>query len=529
MGEGANVQVTLKDDYNGEEEGALNDGKAFEIEENRTVNMDLGTHTFELTEEGNTSAGNVNIANGTLSLQSALTLTGGVFDITEATLKNTNKANLQISAGGALNMTTGQVVEESFVGATLASGGIVNLEGSDVDATTLASKFGTGEEGSETINGIVNAAQGMTVDGIFNVDPINGKIAFENVKVWGVADDTTKSTVVTNVGSDNQVKGGWQAIELKEGDTYAQVGGTLQLVGTPKGGALITKGDGSGEAANLRIGTKDYTDLTGAPTTVILGDLEKNNQGSIGDITMSAGANNTAYLYVYGNDQTNAKFQAGDINTRSEENYSEIVKVQGATFTVDSIADNGGGAQPLDKMEVISGRVEVDGGNANLKVVTLNNGTLLATQTPATGETAASGGNITISGELSGQGLVKAADTLAIKNDLTTTDVDDLRLEGKTVNTQKLDFTGGTVTTVATVALVTDGGATLNGEDVVLAQMWALGSSDAVEASGNSLQLVTQFATSTQESNTTSNLDATYTLKDQAQLVHMDVDYGQRG
>ena len=92
LGEGANVSIKLQQDYSGET-GNLNK-KAFKIGSNRTVDMNLGGYTFEMTEEGNTSAGNISIANGRLKLTKDLTVTGGSMTIAD-------EGSMTIANGGS--------------------------------------------------------------------------------------------------------------------------------------------------------------------------------------------------------------------------------------------------------------------------------------------------------------------------------------------------------------------------------------------------------------------------------------------
>ena len=92
LGEGANVSLKLQQDYTGET-GPLNK-KAFEIGSNHTVDMNLGGYIFEMTEAGNTSAGNISIANGTLKLTKDLTVTGGSMTIAD-------KGSMTIANGGS--------------------------------------------------------------------------------------------------------------------------------------------------------------------------------------------------------------------------------------------------------------------------------------------------------------------------------------------------------------------------------------------------------------------------------------------
>lgn len=98
LGDGANIQIALTQNYSGEE-GELNK-QAFNIGSNRTVAMDLGGYTFSMTEGENTSAGNISIANGTLNLQKGLTLEGGTLDmVSRSTLTITESGKLTIKDG----------------------------------------------------------------------------------------------------------------------------------------------------------------------------------------------------------------------------------------------------------------------------------------------------------------------------------------------------------------------------------------------------------------------------------------------
>lgn len=91
LGDGANIQIALTANYSGEEEGP--NKKPFKIGSNRTVDMNLGGYTFTMTEGGNTSAGNISIANGTLKLTKDLTVTGGSMTIAD-------KGSMTIANGG---------------------------------------------------------------------------------------------------------------------------------------------------------------------------------------------------------------------------------------------------------------------------------------------------------------------------------------------------------------------------------------------------------------------------------------------
>ncbi len=434
---------------------------------------------------------------------------GGTVDVTQANSISAAKADIAVNAGGTLEIGTDQIA--TSYGATLASGATVNVIGdgeTELDASTLASKFGT--NGSIT-TGIVNV-ENAQVDGIFtdDVDLSSGTVARDDIEVMGIATEDTRKTVVTgSKGSD--MSGEWHAVKLDTGVTELQVAGKdLQLVGTTERGNLIEKTDGM--AGDLRIGS-ETGGINPATATVTLGDANAPNKGTIGNVVLNAGSGNNATLRVVGNGQ-GADFTIGNVRANSSTN---AIEVAGATLHTGNITTDQD-TTALHTLSVDHGDVLTDG-NANVQDVVLSNyGTFTATSTTTEGVT--TGGEITINGILSGQGLVRADEALTFDG-LTTADGADLRLESKEISTGNLDSTVGKVTIVATENLTTTGGATLN-NDVVLAQNWTLASTDAVKASGKSYQLVGQFsADSGADPEGVSSLNTTYTVKDQSMLVHV--------
>ena len=134
LGNGANVSIKLQQDYSGET-GTLNKN-AFNIGSNRTVAMDLGGHTFSMTEDQNTSAGNISIANGTLDLQKGLTLTGGTLDMVSGSkLTIAGDITLTINGGtfvanaGLLVSKTGEDTYQANGENGISDGSIVGTKG----------------------------------------------------------------------------------------------------------------------------------------------------------------------------------------------------------------------------------------------------------------------------------------------------------------------------------------------------------------------------------------------------------------
>lgn len=126
LGDGANIQIALTANYSGEEEGP--NKKAFKIGSNRTVDMNLGGYTFEMTEEGNTSAGNISIANGTLKLIKDLTVTGGSMTIADEgsmTIANGGSATFENDSLLAVN---GNNLTDSNAAITVQEGGTLEVK-----------------------------------------------------------------------------------------------------------------------------------------------------------------------------------------------------------------------------------------------------------------------------------------------------------------------------------------------------------------------------------------------------------------
>ena len=126
LGEGANVSIKLQQDYSGER-GNLNK-KAFKIGSNRTVDMNLGGYTFEMTEEGNTSAGNISIANGTLKLKKDLTVTGGSMTIADEGRMIIADGGLAKFDNDSLLAVNGNALTGNNAAITVDDGGILTVE-----------------------------------------------------------------------------------------------------------------------------------------------------------------------------------------------------------------------------------------------------------------------------------------------------------------------------------------------------------------------------------------------------------------
>lgn len=306
----------------------------------------------------------------------------------------------------------------------------------------------------------------------------DGTVSYDNVA--GITTNSLKGATVQVSGTQNTagISGGFKAVQLAEGKEL-NAKGTLGLAGSQNGGALVMDKDGN--VADLRVGGA----LGSQDTSVVtLGLADANNKGTVGNVVLNADTDNVATLNVIGAGA--AEFTIGDIRANESTN---TINVQGATLNTGNITTEAvTSPATLDAMNITNGTVKA-AGDAEIKDVTLTNGLLQAVAT--TGETPA-GGNITIDGNLSGQGMVDAGQTLTLENGYTGKEGDDLTLQADTLKTGAINSTTGDLTIAAT-DLVTSGETKLV-DDTLVADNVALGG--ALTASGASLVQVGGFYTS---------------------------------
>lgn len=306
----------------------------------------------------------------------------------------------------------------------------------------------------------------------------DGTVSYD--KLQGITTDSLKDTTVTvtDTQNGNGISGGFKAVQLAEGKEL-NAKGTLGLAGSQNGGALVMDKDGN--VADLRVGGA----LGSQDTSVVtLGLADANNKGTVGNVVLNADTDNVATLNVIGAGA--AEFTIGDIQANESTN---TINVQGATLNTGNITTEAvTSPATLDAMNITNGTVKA-AGDAEIKDVTLDNGLLQAVVT--TGDTPA-GGDITIDGNLSGQGMVDAGQTLTLENGYTGKEGDDLTLQADTLKTGAINSTTGDLTIAAT-DLVTSGETKLV-DDTLVADNVALGG--ALTASGASLVQVGGFYTS---------------------------------
>lgn len=362
------------------------------------------------------------------------------------------------------------------------TGGTLKLEG--LDGKTLT---------ADDLNTLKNTTNGGLLDlGAANLDSVtlneDGTVNYDDVQ--GITSDSLKDTTVavTDAQNEDGISGGFQAVKLTGDDKELKAKNTLGLAGSQNGGALVMDKDGN--VADLRVGGA----LGSQDTSVVtLGLADANNKGTVGNVVLNADTDNVATLNVIGAGA--AEFTIGDIRANESTN---TINVQGATLNTGNITTEAvTSPATLDAMNITNGTVKA-AGDAEIKDVTLDNGLLQAVAT--TGDTPA-GGDITIDGDLSGQGAVVADKTLTLTNGYTGTEGDDLTLQADTLDTEgAIDSTTGDLTITAT-NLVTSETTSLTG-DTLVADNVDLGG--ALTASGASLVQVQDFGTY-------SDVDSTFT------------------
>lgn len=467
------------------------------------------SHPLTITGGGTITAGEFHV-----DPDASVTIESGNVVADEAHVKSAQltvgkgTASASFTVNNALTFQeTGSISVENLGTATLGKEVVLNDEGK-IDTTILTAdnlRVNTGGtlklEGlagktltEDDLTALKNTTNGGLLDlGAANLDSVtlneDGTVNYDDVQ--GITSDSLKDTTVavTDAQNEDGISGGFQAVKLTEDDKELKAKNTLGLAGSQNGGNLVMQNDGS--IANLRVGGDSA--FSQDTSVVTLGLADANNKGTVGDVVLNAGTSNVATLNVIGAGA--AEFTIGDIRANSSTN---TINVQGATLKTGNItaADD---VSDLDNMNITNGTVKA-AGDAEIKNVTLDNGLLQAVAT--TGDTPA-GGDITIDGDLSGQGAVVADKTLTLTNGYTGTEGDDLTLQADTLDTEgAINSITGDLTIAATNLVTANDAATTLKDDTLVADNVALG--DALTASGASLVQVQDFGTY-------SDVDSTFT------------------
>lgn len=382
----------------------------------------------------------------------------------DGNLKTTDLNNLptHVNAGGTLKVN-------GLDGKKLTDSELSTLQG------LLTSNLSTTTPGAGLLD-LGGADLGEAVEP--NAD---GTVSYGNVA--GITTDSLKGATVQVSGNQNEdgISGGFKAVQLAEGKEL-NAKGTLVLNGSAEGGNLVQYKDGeTNKVASLRIGGQ----APQATSVVTLGDANAANKGTLGKVILNAGTDNAATLNVVGNGK--AEFTIGDVTANVSHN---TVNVAGATLNTGNITvdDSSNTYEDID-LNVTNGTVNSQ--SAEIANAKLANGTLTAAS-----KDAATGGNITISNTLSGQGSVVADKTLTLQKAYTGKEGDDLALQANELTTANFDSTKGDVV-IKAAKWDANGATTLKGDTVVLTEagtftdVFAMGGGTLVAQSGDDANLAT--------------------------------------
>lgn len=489
------------------DEGTLNPtGSGFTITGGGTITakeFHVNPDASVMIEHGNVVADDVKVQSATLTVggqSTSASLTVNKELITED--KNTTPTKITVDNLGTVTLgkaivldDTGELLSKDAldkIQTQVNTGGTLKVNGLDGKKLT--------EEQLITLKGLTTTETG-TGDGLLDlggadlgeaVEPnADGTVSYNNVA--GITTDSLKDKTVQVTKDQNEkgISGGFKAVQLAEGSEL-NAKGTLVLNGSAEGGNLVQGKDG--KVASLRIGGQ----APKATSVVTLGDANAANKGTLGKVILNAGTGNAATLNVVGNGK--AEFTIGDVTANESQN---TVNVAGATLTTGNITvdDSSNTYKDID-LNVTNGTVNSQ--SAEIANAKLANGTLTAAS-----KDAATGGNITISNTLSGQGSVVADKTLTLTADYMGVDTDALALQANELTTTAgFNSIKGDVV-IKAAKWDANGATTLKGDTVVLTEAGTF--TDVFAMNGGALVA--------QNENADANL-ATLTFKDNATFTN---------
>lgn len=453
---------------------------------------------FHVSTNANVTIAHGNVVADDVQVQSATLKVGGESTSASLTVNEnliidkTYQANQNIDVENLGTLTLGKniVLDENgelktayldTVPSHVKAGGTLKINGldgktlTDTELASLQGLLDSNIQGTPPGEGLLDLGGADLGEAVRPND--DGTVSYD--KVAGITTDSLKDKTVQVTKDQNEkgISGGFKAVQLAEGSEL-NAKGTLVLAGSQNGDNLVI--DTKGAVADLRVGGSLSDRDTSAVT---LGLADANNSGTVRTVTLNADTGNKATLNVIGAGA--AEFTVGDIRANESTN---TINVAGATLNTGNITTEAVSPATLDAMNITNGTVKA-AGDAEIKNVTLDNGLLQAVAT--TGETPA-GGDITIDGNLSGQGSVVAANTLTLTTTYTGKEGDDLTLQAETLKTAAISSTDGDLVIAATNLVTTD--ATTLVDDTLVADNVALGG--ALTASGASLVQVGGFYTS---------------------------------
>ena len=497
-----NADSTLTfNNYNANFDNTATGFGTLSVAEGSNVQMDnLSTGTASASDKGffgGTSGNDVKVnGKGTVKAENVTATDGKTITVADGstlnaqtlTTGNNGKAKTEGLGSTLVIGNTGENALDSIAGGSLSSTAGNEIKFTGLGDSVAAEKISAKLDNS-TNTGIVNVGN-TKVDGLSKLVE-NGKVDYT---AWsasgpsGITNDDLKKATLTGVNGNVDKIGSFGSAEL--------AAGTMLNVGTAGGGSgntgnlTLTGLDGSNNFVSTNGGEKADATIF-KDSTLTLGDNAYAGNKGIGDITI----NQNATLNVLGQSAAAATVNSGAITPAAA--TGTTVHAKNVTLNV---AGGIGDATAIGTITADAANIKANDGDIKAEDVILKNNGLLA----ASKKDATTGGNITISDQLSGQGSVVADKTLTLTKGYTGAADDVLTLQaGENITAAGQNLTqaaGGKLTVVA--------GDTITAKDISATNVTAkkLTASGDVAVDGGTLNLT---GTATAEASKVKNLTLT--------------------
>uniref|UniRef100_UPI00307AA64B beta strand repeat-containing protein n=1 Tax=Desulfovibrio sp. TaxID=885 RepID=UPI00307AA64B len=436
----------------------------------------------DVTGKGTVTATNVNVANNTLNVADGSTL-----DATTLTTKDNGKAKTD---GLGSTLIIGNTGADAL--GSIKDGSLSSTAGSEIQFTGLGNSVAASDISAKLDNnstGIVNVGETKVKDLSDLVK--DGQVDYTEwtSKTGGITNNELKKATLTGVNGDVDKIGSFGSAEL--------AAGTMLNVGTAGGGSgntgnlTLTGLDGSNNFVSTNGGEKADATIF-KDSTLTLGDNAYAGNKGIGGITI----NQNATLNVLGQSAAAATVNSGAITPAAA--TGTTVHAKNVTLNV---AGGIGDATAIGTITADAANIKANDGDIKAEDVILKNNGLLA----ASKKDATTGGNITISDQLSGQGSVVADKTLTLTKGYTGAADDVLTLQaGENITAAA----GQNLTQAAGGKLTVVAGDTITAKDISATNVTAkkLTASGDVAVDGGTLNLT---GTATAEASKVKNLTLT--------------------
>ena len=333
--------------------------------------------------KGTVKATNVTATNG----KTITVADGSTLDATTLTTKDKGKAKTDGLGSTLVIGNTGENALDSIENNSLSS-----TAGSEIQFTGLGNSVAAGDISAKletNSTGIVNVGETKVKDLSDLVK--DGQVDYTawTSKTGGITNNELKKATLTGVRGNVDKIGSFGSAELDGSIDTLTVNKSLTLTGLDNSNNFVSTS--GGEKAGATIGSN---------ATLTLGDNAYAGNKGIGNITIGDGAT----LNVLGQSAAAATVNSGAITAATN---SATVNAKNVTLNV--AGGIGADTQAIGTITADAANIKANGGDITAGTVTLKNNGLLAASKDAN-----TGGNITISNTLSGQGSVVADKTLTL-------------------------------------------------------------------------------------------------------------------